>query len=370
MRIGIITQPLHANFGGILQAYALQTVLERMNHQVEIIERQPYNISIGHVLIKMSRRLVKSVCNLKKYSLFPDFNIKNRYNIEGKYTHQFINKYIHQNHIRISSDINEEDYDGFVVGSDQVWRPKYNYGRILDSYLKFTKGWNVKRISYAASFGTDDWEYTAELEQECKNLISKFNAVSVREESGVILCKEHYGIDAQHVLDPTLLLKAEDYVTLISGETPLKSSLVTYIMNETDHTKAVIEQISKEKYLKVVRTNSEYENRSAPLEKRIQPSVESWVNKFATADFIVTDSFHACVFSIIFHKQFIALSNVSRGNTRLLSLLRSLGIEDHLVDKETFDFSNDMSIIDYEKVDMILAQKQAESISFLQNSLS
>lgn len=101
--------------------------------------------------------------------------------------------------------------DAYVVGSDQVWRPAFNLGpRLGNMFLDFA-GDDVKKISYAASFGCKEWEYTEEQERMCGKLAKRFDAISVREASGVDLCKEHFGVDATLVLDPTLLLNKEDY---------------------------------------------------------------------------------------------------------------------------------------------------------------
>ena len=97
-------------------------------------------------------------------------------------------------------------FDAFVVGSDQVWRPRYN-AYIPNLFLDFTEGMSVKRIAYAASFGTDQWEFSAEQTTISSFLAKKFDIVSVREASGIQLCKQNLGVDAIQVLDPSLLLR-------------------------------------------------------------------------------------------------------------------------------------------------------------------
>jgi hypothetical protein len=370
MNIGIITQPLHGNYGGILQAYALTTVLNRMGHNAEIIEREHYNTRLVHTTRVALSTLFRNIINRQKNNLFPDFKKAHDLPIMCKYTYEFIHKYLHLRMVKNCSDINENDYDCYIVGSDQVWRPMYNGGKLMDSYLKFAHDWNVIRLSYAASFGTDDWEYSEEEEQVCRKLIKDFKAISVREESGLKLCKEHFGVEAKHVLDPTMLLEAEDYISLIHKKEELPSKmLVTYILNENSEKKKNIARIAKQLNLKVVRANSHYEDKSYPVTERIQPPIDSWLHKFSQADFIITDSFHACVISILFKKQFIAISNVDRGQARLFSLLKMFGIENHLItDFLNFGISN-IRDIDYEKVYGILAVLKKDSYSFLLNAL-
>ena len=100
--------------------------------------------------------------------------------------------------------LNPNDFDAFIVGSDQVWRRLY-MPDIYREYLSFAEGWNVRRISYAASFGTEEWEYSPLETTECRRLLQKFDAVSVREASGVSLCKKHFGVEAVHVVTITAL---------------------------------------------------------------------------------------------------------------------------------------------------------------------
>ena len=174
MRIGIITLPLHHNYGGILQAYALQTVLERMGHEVYLIEKK---YKIRHLpLIKApfiyGKRILKNLVGQRT----PIFYEKKIY-LERPITHQYTNKfqetYIKKRIVEKYTDIREGDFDTIIVGSDQIWRPIY-FPNIEQAFLKFTKGWKIQRIAYAASFGTDNWEYTTKQTRECGNLLKMF----------------------------------------------------------------------------------------------------------------------------------------------------------------------------------------------------
>lgn len=117
--------------------------------------------------------------------------------------------------------------DAIIVGSDQVWRPDYsscqpNY--FLDFLPKDSK---IRRISNAASFGGDNWDWSTELTARCAKLLQLFDAVSVREASGVRLCKEHFNVGAVNVLDPTMLLDPEDYIAIIGKPKSGKGSCLT-----------------------------------------------------------------------------------------------------------------------------------------------
>lgn len=339
MKIGILTLPLHTNYGGILQAYALQTVLERMGHEVCVIEKRKLPLSLP--LYKMpfcyGKRIVKNLLG-HKCLIFYEQKFNQRYNQEQpvirQYTDKFIKKYIHLKRYENFSDIKETEFDAIVVGSDQVWRPIYfGSNQIEQAYLKFTKNWDIKRIAYAASFGTDEWEYTSEETKKCKRLIQKFDIVSVREDSGVDLCKRYFNKDALHVLDPTMLLCKEDYIKLFEDAHIPKSSgnLLCYILDETEEKKALVKRIAKDRGLIPFNVKSISDEITSPIQERIQPPVEQWLRGFYDAEFVVTDSFHACVFSILFNKPFIVYGNENRGLSRFKSLLNLFDLNDNLL---------------------------------------
>lgn len=340
MRIGILTLPLHTNYGGILQAYALQTVLERMGHEVVVFDiKREFKLPFWkYPLAYIKRAIKKYILKKKNVRIFEEQYRKSIYPIINQHTQEFIDKYIHLYNVKSLKEVKEEDFDAIVVGSDQVWRPKYFIPMfktsIQDAYLAFAKDWNIKRIVYAASFGTDEWEYTPAQIKECGELLRLFDAVSVREKSAIKLCKEHFGIKVQHVLDPTMLLCKEDYIKLFEiAKTPKSpGTLLNYILDETPEKIEIINKIAKERKLIPFRVNSKIENAHAPLEERIQPPVEAWLRGFYDAEFIVTDSFHACVFSIIFGKPFVVIGNKERGMARFESLLKMFELENCMID--------------------------------------
>lgn len=327
MKIGIVTLPLHANYGGILQVYALQTVLERMGHRVALIDRTLY-WGAGPVrrTLVYANRLLKMALG-KKIDFFRERKADELRRIPRQYTDIFIRKHIRRRSVVLYSQVRRRDYDALVVGSDQVWRPLYFENTIGNAFLAFAEGWKIGRIAYAASFGTDTWEYTPEETEECSRLAKSFDAVSVREESGIALCRKYLGVDAVQTLDPTLLLQKDDYDALIdtcpaearcsgspAGTNDFRISaapdvskapvIVCYILDRSPEKMAVARNLSESLGMEAVSINSRYEDHSAPAEERIQPPVEYWLRSIRDAGFVLTDSFHACVFSIIFRKPF------------------------------------------------------------------
>ncbi len=374
MKIGVLALQLRYNFGGILQAYALQKTLKELGHNAVHIDQHRY-VTLGAWYKKYPIYLKRA---LRKY-LFgenlivrADVAINNATNTISTHTEQFINKYINRIFTKDFSNITKENFDAFIVGSDQVWRPKYFFSKIENAYLDFAKDWDIKRIAYAASFGTEDWEYTDEQTINCAALLKKFNAVSVRESSATVLCKEKFGAEALHVLDPTMLLEKEDYIKLFKETDTVQSNgnLFCYILDESTEKNTIISRISKEKEFTPFCVNSKYDNEEAPLEERIQQPVEKWLRAFYDADFVITDSFHGCVFSIIFNKPFIVYGNRERGFARFESLLSLYELEDRLVSSPYEVNIVLQAPIDWDRVNSIRKQMKEKSLSFLTKNLN
>ena len=340
MRIGILTLNTHTNYGGILQAFALSRVLQSLGHEPKVIylpvRRKLPAYKYPFVIAK--RAILKLLGHQNR--IFLEDYLNKVFLYSSKNTQLFIDKYIPNIVVHNYVELKECDWDSFVVGSDQVWRPLYMGKNIANAFLQFAKEWNIFRIAYAASFGVDTWEYTHEIDEKCGRLLRKFDAVSVREESGVRLCKEHWDVEAVHMIDPTFLLPLSVYESLMMdypvGQT--KGDLLCYILDKSSSKDAFVERVATMMNLVPFQTNSKYEEDTATLEECIQAPVEQWLYNFTNAKLIVTDSFHACAFSIMFNKPFVVIANKERGATRIKSLLKMFGLEKRMVsDKQPID---------------------------------
>lgn len=371
MKIGILTLPLHTNYGGILQAYALQTILERFGHSVVVVDKDRFKPSDPYHQIRSLLGYIKSGFS---GSNKPNWIYNNEKRKREVYTRAFINKYIKIYSVKLMDKEFPDDVDAIVVGSDQIWRKTLYCGMIggdiEDAYLAFTNNRNIKRIAYAASFGTDEWEYSYEETKRCRTQIKKFDAVSIREANGVELCKYQLGRkDAKHVLDPTLLLEKKDYETLVnsSGVPASAGNLMVYILDDTEEKKMIVDRIASERKLKPFRTNqSDDVIRENP--KVVQPPLEEWLRGFMDAKFVVTDSFHACVFSIIFGKPFVAVGNKKRGLSRFTSLLDTFGLTDNLI-FSIEDYRPEYSYGITLASQNVIEAKREESLNFLIENL-
>lgn len=382
MKVAILTLPVHTNYGGILQAYALQTVLERMGHEVNVLHKD-----ISHRFepmprwkwpLSVSKRIILRLMG-RKVDIFPESRSHQRARIErfnrdfhivAQHTNAFAQKYIHLHRIESLHDLRQSDYDAYVVGSDQIWRQIYfqwNWRtEMRNAFLDFTEGWNVRRIAYAASFGVGHWEIDDTAASA--NAAKQFDKISVREDSGIKLCKEHLGVEAELTLDPTLLLSQEDYsaLTNASQTTPFPNKLTAYILDLNPEIENKVKTVADMMGLAPTYTNNpnvDLNDLSVDVKDCIQPPVESWLRSLTDAKFVITDSFHACVFSIIFNKPFAALGNKDRGNARFESLLKLFGLEERLV--RDVDDIKKLPDVDWLLVNEKLSELKARSLAFL-----
>jgi len=356
MRIGILTQPLYTNYGGIVQCYALQTVLQRMGHETIVLQREfDRKFSLLGALTYYAKHLVKLLLGRKESWHYYVSQEKRDYIAQN--TYKFIDKNINprSKHCYSTEQLKHEvaalNLDAIIVGSDQVWRPYYspcqpNY--FLDFLSDDSK---IKRISYAASFGGDEWNWSEKLTRRCRDLLKKFDAVSVREQSGIRLCKEHFGVDAVQVLDPTMLLDKEDYLSIIIPRKERRGQLFSYVLDKSEYKQNIISQVAQKTGMKVFESMPELDsstyNLYGDIDKAVFPPVEDWLSAFNEADMVVTDSFHGTVFSILFNKPFWVIGNEGRGMARFKTLLSMFGLEDRMITSTERDFS---AQIDWEEV--------------------
>ena len=415
MKIGIVTLQLHTNYGGVLQAFALQRALVSMGNDVEIIQLDeiiPAPKGIMAVRKFLTRAFRRYVLHREGVEIFRERRINREFPVVGAEFIRFFRKYMNIRYISSFDEIGPSDYDVFIVGSDQVWRPKYNRN-LMNSYLDFTwkdrgacsvatkkkraqevlsddarpQGWDVRRIAYAVSFGSDDWEYNASETALASCLAGRFNALSFRELSGVENAGKYLGVASVTVPDPTLLLSAEDYLPIVEDnccrvETSVETGMdlngngrvFEYILDRTSETLGRVHDIecrlsevrSLDKHLEITRFLVTDPRGTGEVSARVQPSVESWVAGISKASFFITDSFHACVFSILFHRPFVVICNPSRGLSRIEWLLRQFGLTDRLVMKSG---AIPKGNIDWKKVDAKLSELRAEAFDFLNNNL-
>ena len=364
MKIGIITFHNALNAGAVLQAYALQTILTQLGHQVEFINYSPVRkYKFRDFVAKSPFTMLKKWKNI--------FNGK-RYTKRGNYNNGLALS--PHTYLSYSDLINTPmDYDIYIAGSDQIWNFRTSLSRVY--MLDFAPA-NKPKIAYAASMGQcciDESLYSA-----FKDKLMNFNAISLREKNGVnfvnmLLQNKKYAIQT---LDPTLLIGAEYYNTIIKEEKYEASYICTYILAEMDKENSNIISYVK-KYLNLNILNLRNPDTciwlSHAKNKIVMPN--QWLYYIKNSDFVICSSFHAVVFSLIFHKPFIALvppnCKNKGGNMRINTLLEDTGLYYRIVpyfDKKQINQIINTDI-DWNKIDNKINQLKELSIEFLKNNV-
>jgi hypothetical protein len=350
MRIALLNLPYDNNYGGNLQRYALMKVLHDMGHSVTHLNlrfdcRLPWYKKPKYY----GKRFLSKVLFKRDIKVF--FSPKDQYEQNCSITDTFYKKYI--NHTETIYDPEKLaqyiDYDAFIVGSDQVWRKKIAAKYLPYMFFSHLQNVDKPKIACAVSFGTDTNELNAEEIAYYGNLYKKFDAVSVRESSGLNILDQLAWMHpkAIHLFDPTFMLSKSDYQTIInSSETkPSAGNLFCYILDMTEEKEKVVEDIASEKALTPFYVS---------LKNNV--SIPQWLKAFDDADFIITDSFHGLVFSLIFNKPFKLIKNEFRGNARFDSVIETFKLKDN----QEFDWS---------EISRIIQDNKKRFINFLESAL-
>lgn len=377
MKIGILTQPLYCNYGGLLQCYALQTVLQRMGYETLVLQRE---FNCKYTLVGACIYYIKHIAKilLGRRSSWHYVVDQKRRDYIAKNTYNFIERNINprSEHCYSTEELRDtaikNELDAVIVGSDQVWRPYYspcqpNY--FLDFLPEEGK---IKRISYAASFGGDEWTFSTDLTEICSSLLKRFDAVSVREASAIKLCKEYLGVEAIQTLDPTLLLEKEDFCKLLKSKKN-RGDLFCYILDRSEEKRNIIDVIAKKTSFIPFESMPELEddvyNLYEDIEKCVYPPVEDWLSAFMEAKMVLTDSFHGTVFSIIFNKPFWVVVNEGRGRARFESILSLFNLQHRMITSDSIKNVNLMESIDWTVVNSRRKKLQEDSRQFIMNAL-
>lgn len=362
MKIGILTPHYAWNYGAVLQAFALKTYLQHIGHEVFIINRRPCSLAaVPSIAGRLSRKLQEHTQG------------KNFIHNEISYLQPETVPIIYDTDL---SKLEAYKFDAVVVGSDQVWRDDYAFNSFgYNEFLDFVDSSNTRKIAYAPSFGKDSWHQPEDVRRQVEMLLHNFHAISVREASGVNICKDVFHVKATHVLDPTFLLERNDYISLY--ELPVNhfyhNFMASYILDGNASKRKKIKTIAQG--LNLVQRDiilDTYSGRLSNLLHRfypIYPSVKTWLFNIANADFVVTNSFHGMAFSIIFRKQFIVFGNVARGMERFRSMLQMFGLENRLLNWDDDVIRLSHTPIDYAKIEPLISEWQQRSFNFIRQAL-
>lgn len=367
MKIGIVTIYDLNNYGNRLQNYAIIKYMQQQNIKAETLIIEQYNI------VKLFKNIIRKVFKKKIYkhwNLIQECNISNKqwdearirryyafYDFSYKYTNIIHTHYWEEFPLTIANR-----YDFFVAGSDQIWNSYIGQATSWE-FLSFAN--SNKKLSWAASFGLD------KIPEEKKKYYSKhlrsFKNISVREKSGAKIIKELIDKDAEVLIDPTLMLDADQWREIAKksrGRKKNEKYILKYFLG-----KQVDENID---YIKTIAEKKGYEiyelmDKNQPLIYEAGPS--EFIDLIDHAELICTDSFHACVFSILFDKPFLVFDRDGNGagmGSRISTLLLTLGLERKMpgcVDEDNI-FEHD-----YTNTYKRLETERKKALDFLKRSL-
>ena len=355
------------NYGAVLQAAALHCYVNKeLGYQSEHINYMPKRVKVKwHAKLKS---LVKAI--------LMDLGLKDKKITHDSFTNpeifqEFRDKWLPTSAKTFHSlgELKQSnlDYSHVIVGSDQVWRPSYTGNSSLVYFLAFLNA-GVKKISYAASFGNDFWELNEEGTAKIATEIKSFDAISVREKSGVDICKNTFEVSAEHVLDPTLLVGRGLFDDIID-EKPVDdvSDIVYYKLDIDSDFEVFINNAAAT--LNFTKKNIYYSSKGRAHYYR---PVDSWLRNIKESKLVITDSFHCVCFAILFEVPFVYYPNDNRGLTRLESLLSLLDLTHHIYrgDVDPVELTQRLMNIDYEVVNRKLANLRASSAKFLADALA
>lgn len=359
------------NYGSLLQYFALQTYLKKRGHEVYWIRYYPERIFSFSYLnpVKLFNWILK---NGKKI-----FTHKKKNEFAERKSRQFdvfIKKHIYLSEKEFYSvkDLKHAPphADAYIVGSDQVWM-QVNEGLFLNFVPR-----GKKRIAYAVSA---PWNGLSRAWfRKAPKLARFFDAISVRESDGMVVCKKIGRSDAVHVLDPTMLLEKNDYLSIASGFTQDSATpsafLLTYFVNISSLSEVcwgAIENYSSVEKLTLLAIPLQGAETAIPVKYQFKPNVEGWLASFFSAQEIITNSFHGVLFSILAERPFLVIlqkGKTARENCRFFSILTCLNLTDRIYQPDLPLNLQMKAKVDWENVRFLLNQARNKSKDFIINS--
>ena len=371
MKIGIMTFHRAYNYGAVLQAYALSHCIKKIDDSVEIIDYYPQYFRKQYRMIPEvphSKRAAKQQIKRIIGRIIYGSKLKDR----SKAFETFIDEYIplsRKSYTKIESIEDDiEQYNIIITGSDQVWNDRCaNFDRVF--FLDFQGVY--KKCSYAASFGFD--EIPSDLKNIYQKRLAGYSLISVREDSGKRIINELLDEEATICCDPTLLLDAVEWKEVIEDfDAPKEDYIFLYYVTKADSVRKYAHKLAKEKNCRVIALSCQVafpefsgdEDRSIGFEVVNTCGPKEFVGYIANARYIVTNSFHGTVFSLLFHKNFKTqfIQDTKKKNNRVIELMEKLGLCER--DLSAQDCNIDKAI-DWSVVDKKIEQYRTDSINYL-----
>lgn len=347
MKVGIITFHWAANYGAVLQTYALQKAIENIGGEVEIIDYVPKSYTPKLWKVLWSRR----VHDVKKKWTEYQKNYKISKDIAGKL--KLSQHYANAGALKDCPPI----YDLYITGSDQVWNEYFTLrgegGITLSYYLDFVPQ-KRRKISYATSIGAT--QLSEKYWESVLPLLTEYEKIGVREQSAKAVLEER-GLQATVLPDPTLLISPQEYGCIFKE---MPSKFIYYILQDNQHSAQALKNHVNAKYAK---------DSSVNLNK---VSLAEWGGYISRAECVLTNSYHGIIFSILNHRKFFAVlieGELQGMNDRVITLLERLDLKERIVKtSEELDRAMQKNI-NWEKVDRLLEEYRSEGMSYLNSFL-
>lgn len=363
------------NYGAVLQAAALANTLEEIGCEVEHIDFCP-QLTLYQKVREVRLQTIKKYLLIIFKKLFAkqmslQLQVVGREVFENfrlKWLKRTSKTFLH------SQELKEYkfNYDVVIVGSDQVWRLKYNRENITTFFLDFVSP-PIRKIAYAASFGLDYFESGEEGERrrQITKLLKQFSAISVRETSGVKICQKMFDVNAVQVIDPTLLAGVEFFNKIIESENSFQAAGCSDVVCCVFDYSKFLRKLLLELQDKNITTDIIYPIKEIEGTQRFI-SVALWLKRIKEAKFVITDSFHCVCISLLFEKNFVCVANQERGISRLNDLLGEVNLRNRIITNND-DISKVIKLlnenIQYDEVRNYFTHKRKDALQFLQKSL-
>lgn len=378
MNIGILTFHFSDNYGAALQAYALRRWLTERGHRASFIDYRPAHIERGgRLCVPTSPAKLKA--DLKVVYLAVSSFLHQHFGHRGQ-REKFVR--FREHFLGIPTDAAPTDngaslaaaqaYDLIVAGSDQIWSPSQHFGFDPNYFLAFAQSFRARKISYAASFGRD--RVSSDEAAQLPELLHNFDAISVREASGVTLVERTTGQRPANVPDPTLLLNSYAELTdPAPSEHGTDPYLFCYGLRSPDNIRQTAELVARQLGCPILSPHNPH-RRWVEIGQTVHPDPAEWVALIKNARFVVTNSFHGTVFSLLFKKPFIVAGltgDKAAANARAIHLLKAVGLEGRFA--PSFSTSRTEALmaeaIDWAAVDQRLADLRQAGNEFLSGQL-
>lgn len=346
MKIALLTYFASSSYGATLQTYATIKILKELGHEVELVD---------YVIPEPPRSRIKNILMIPKM-----FGLK-----------QFRNKYgcTYSKSYKSIADLqnNPPKADVYMIGSDQTWNTDISREMARGFFLDFGNA-DVKRVTYAASFGKEEWIDNQWMNKEdARKLLGKFDHILIREKTGQRILKDTFGLDSVQVVDPVLLFPNYPELT---GQLNEVNEISTFKLLDSSVFYAKMRELSKALDLPVRIVGSMRRKRGFLCS--YPERVENWIKRIASAKYVVTDSFHGLVISILYHRNFLVYQAIPERFTRLKDLLEMLGLNGRIVslnDDTPSLLDKIKSPINWGAVDQILGENRKKSIQLMLDEL-